>query len=1081
MRPLVQWAVKNSPALNTLLLGVMVLGALSISKMRRETFPEFDLDMVLVTVPYPGASPAEVEDGICQKIEEAVRSVAGIKKQTAVAQEGSGFLVLELETDADAQKILNEIRSEVDRIPSFPELAEDPEVKLITLRQAAINVGVIGPDDASVATELKLRELAERIRYEILRLPSVSQATLQGTRDYQIDIEISEDNLRKHGLSLQKVAEIVRRENVELPGGSMKSSSQEILLRGKNERKVGTEIAHIPIVTQANGVVLTVSDLGRVSDAFTDDTAITEINGKPGISISVDRTSSEDLLRIVDEVKAYVASVEMPPGYSLVTWFDRSEDVRDRLDMLVRNGFQGLALVFIVLAIFLELKLAFWVALGIPVSILGAGIVLLYNGQTLNMLSMFSFLMALGIVVDDAIVIGENIFEHRQRGKRYMRAAVDGTLEVLPSVTASVCTTIIAFVPLMFVAGIMGKFIAVMPLAVIAMLVISLVESTFILPCHLSHDRNLFLAAIGHVLYPMKPIAWLFSWLNQRTSRLLSFLISRTYLPSLEWSIRRPVLVVSLAASLLLATAGAYMGGITPWKLMPNIDVKWVNARITFPDGTPGHVTEKATRQLLAAIERVSERYAETGHPLIKSTRLSVGSVSSPGLLGPETRSSGSHVGSVEIEMVDNSKRSVHSDVVLDEWREEAGDFPGAENLVYGTPQMGPGGAAIEFKLLAEPELFSLLEDAVEQCKQKLSEYPGVVDVRDDSRPGKWEYQIRIKPQAESMGVSLADVAESVRSAYYGAEAMRLQRGRHEVKLMVRYPPEERRSYLDLDEMRIQTADGTPRPLAELADIRVDRGYSEVNRVDQVRSITITADVVEGVANASEVSRSFQASFLDDLVKQHPEISVRWEGEREQNQESVASLVIGFLGAMIAMFVLLTVEFRSYVQPLIILLIIPFGAVGTIWGHALLGMPVSMFTLFGFMALTGVVVNDSIVLIDFINHRLQEGLPLREALVQAGQRRFRPVVLTSLTTVAGVSPILFETSFQAQILIPMAAALVFGLAVATGLILILVPTFYALYYQMLVRFGLNGEETPDSASDHVLPTEKKVGEELVLN
>ena len=473
--------------MNTLMISVLVVGALSLVLLRREVFPEFELEVVLITVPYPGASPDEVEEGICQKIEEAVRSIDGIKKQTSIAQEGLGSVVLELEANSDVQRTLNDVRSEVDRIPSFPLLAEDPEVKQITFREAVIQVGLIGPQSDDLEGEIRLRRIAEDVRDDLIQLPAVSQAELIGAKDYQIDIEISEDTLRRYGLTLQEVARIVRRENVEMPGGTIRTAAEEVLIRGKNKRLFGDEIRKIPLVTQPGGVVLSVGDLGVVRDEFADVTSFHRINGRPGMVISVDRTTSEDLLAMTDVVKRYVETKQLPDGYQLKTWGDASIEVRERLVMLGRNGLQGLILVLLVLAIFLELRLAFWVALGIPIAILGACAVLLYSGQTLNMLTTFAFLMALGIVVDDAIVIGENIYTHRQRGVGPVRAAVDGTVEVLPSVFASIATTIIAFVPLLFVSGMMGKFIAVMPATMIAMLVISLVESTIILPCHLAH------------------------------------------------------------------------------------------------------------------------------------------------------------------------------------------------------------------------------------------------------------------------------------------------------------------------------------------------------------------------------------------------------------------------------------------------------------------------------------------------------------------------------------------------------------------------------------------------------------------
>ena len=1103
MKSILEWAIRNTPAMNTLMVAVMLVGAVSLWSMRREVFPEFELEIILITVPYPGASPEEVEEGICQKIEESVRTVESIKTQFSVATEGAGSVILELESNVpDVQKILNEVRSEIDRIPSFPELAEDPEIKQITLRRAAIRLGVIGPDTNEPGAERELRDLTEDVRDELLMLPSVSQANIVGGKQYQIDVEISEKTLREYGLTLQEVAGIIRRENLEMPGGSMKTESQEMLLRGKNKHLVGERIAKIPLVTQPGGMVLTVDDLGDVRDEFDDTTAINRIDGKPGLVVSINKTASEDLLAIADEVKEFAAARQavMPQGYSLMTWGDESVNVRDRMRLLGKNGLQGLALVLIVLAVFLELRLAFWVALGIPISILGACGIMIYAGHTMNMLSMFAFLMALGILVDDAIVIGENIYTHRKLGKGHVRAAVEGAHEVMPSVLASVATTIIAFSPLLFVPGIMGKFIAVMPFAVISMLVLSLFESILILPCHLAHvsdngadPRERFIArshrwwrnlpaearwtygaalmvvavviwAIAftarQLLYPVWRLGAVFRWANGLADRSVRLAVTRFYTPILKRSLDNPGLVLSIAAAVLLLTAGFIRGGFIPFRLMADTDANFLQARITYPDGTPSHATDEATLCLEKAIRDIDQKYAEQGEAdgdgVVEVIRRTVGDTGAGGpvRMGNEA-ASGSHTGIVLVELAESSRRTkVAAEDVRREWsklaKERANGFPGHESLAFETEEHGPGGKDIEFKLLADPDRMEAMEAAIEECKAELARNPSVDNIEDDSRPGKWEFQLKIKDSAKAMGISLADLAGTVRGAYYGEEVMRLQRGRHEVKLMVRYPREERRSLASFDEIRIRTGGGAERPLTELADVIVQRGYSTINRLDQKRAITITADVDERRGNAKEITDLLKDGFVPPLLArpEYDGISVRWEGQQEQTRESMGGLARGLAIALVVMFALLTLEFRSYLQPLMILLIIPFGAVGAVVGHVLMGMPLSLFSTFGIVALTGVVVNDSIVLIDFINHRVRDGVPLREALVDAGNRRFRPVVLTSLTTIAGLLPILLETSFQAQFLIPMATSLSFGLLFATLLVLILIPVFYSVYFRL---------------------------------
>ena len=1049
MRTIVSWTVRNMPAMNTLVISILLVGALAFASMRREVFPEFDLEIVLVTVPYPGATPEEVEEGICQKIEEACRSVAGIKKITSVAQEGMGYCVFELQDSIkDVQKTLGEIRSEVERIPSMPELAEDPKVEQVTLRTPAIKVGILAPEGEEVS-ELELRDVAELVRDELLALPAVSAANLQGAKDYQIDIEISENTLRKYGLSLQKVAEIVRRENLELPGGTIRSESGEILLRGKNKRYVGAEIAKLPLVTLPDGLVLTVGDLGTVRDEFADIASTNRINGRAGMVVSIDRSSGEDLLAMVAAVKGYVAGAKLPPGYELTIWADQSIDVQDRLRMLIENGLQGLVIVFVMLALFLDLKIAFWVAMGIPFSMLGTGALMYGTDQTLNMLSMFAFLMAIGIVVDDAIVVSDNVDRHRRMGKNLTAAAIDGTVEVIPSVISSVLTTVITFLPLCFVSGVMGKFIAVMPFAFISTLLMSLAESTLVLPGHLAHEKNLVFTIIGIVLYPLRPLLAVVAWLQRACDGGLKWFVKHVYSPFLDLCLDNRLSTLAAALAILLAAFGIVRSGVTPFQLFPKLDASRLVAKIVFPDGTPAAVSEEATQRLESAAVEAARKLAPEGPPIVQLVHRAVGQVAAQGEVGPDARMSGSHVGAVAVELVEGEFRDVTSEQFISEWRRLAGEFPGNESLLFGTENIGPGGKTIEFKLLAaaNPEAVAQLESAVERCKEWLAQYPGVIDIDDDSRPGKWEYQIKVKPRAEAMGVSLADLAGTIRASFYGEEVMRLQRGRHEVKLMVRYPQDERRTLATLDEIRVTGPDGVKRPIRELADIAVVRGYSEINRLGQKRSITVTADidVAKSTLTSSQVIGDMQRRLMPDLAAEYPEVRVRWEGQQEQSNESLRSLGVGFIVALFAMFVLLTMEFKSYFQPFIILGAIPFGCAGAVFGHAIMGMPLTLFSMFGLVALAGVVVNDSICLVDFINLRVREGKPLRLALREAGCLRFRPVMLTSITTIGGLLPLLLETSFQAQFLVPMATSMAFGLMLTTLLVLVLVPVMYSFF------------------------------------
>lgn len=1056
MKSVVRWAVDNGPATNTLVVAVLILGTWCAASMQREFWPYSNLDVIQVSVEYRGASPEEVEEGICQRIEETVRSVQGVRRITSVAREGFGIVSIELEADVsepDVQEILGEVRSEVDGIPSFPALAEQPVVGRQQPRTTAISIGVIGPHesvtdtaDDQVAAALALRDLAEQIRDEVLLMDEVSQAEVVGVPRYQIDVEISEETLRQYDLSLSQVADIVRSENVEVPGGTMKTASQDILLRGSNRQSTGKDIGNIPLVTDDNGVVLTINDLGSVRDDFTDDSAISRINDRAGLAIQIDTTQTEDIIQVGRAVQQFVNEYTPPDGYELIYFRDRTDDVLARLMLLEKNGWQGLLLVFLLLTLFLELRLAIWVSMGIPLSIAGACALMYYTGQTLNMTSMFAFLIALGIMVDDAIVIGENIYVHRSMGKSLREAAIDGAIEVMPSVVTSVLTTILAFLPMMFMTGRLARFTEVLPFAVIAILLFSLTESLTVLPSHLAHADGPGMKAMSWLFGPFRFVGSTISIANGWFAKALAWFIETLYLPTLLFSLRFPMLVVCCAIAFLMTAVGMVRSGTVPYIVLPQIDSNFSTVMIAFPDGTPEHITANATKRLEDAVQAINQETIDQGltaNPggIVSAVHRSVGyGASTDGDV-----SSGSHVGSLTVQLVDVGDRDITSQEMVQRWRRKAGDFVGADVLSFGSGPRGLAGLPIEFSLLARSEDIPKLEAAARACVDQLEKYPGVHDVTAGGRPGKWEYRLTIKDEAKAMGVSLADLSGTVRASYYGEEAMRLQRGRHEVELRVRYPRERRQSLADFDEIRVRDPSGNQRPLTELANVDIQRSYSSIHRMDQMRSIKITADVDEEVANAFQVTADLQKNLMPTLAEKFPSLRVLWEGQQEQTNDSMNSMFYGFIAVMIGMYLLFTIEFKSYVQPLLVLSIIPFGACGAIYGHVVQGLPFTLFSIYGLVALSGIVVNDSIVLIDFINRRIADGLPVHEAIMDAGQRRCRPVLLTSFTTIGGMLPILLETSRQAQVLIPMATSLSFGLIFGTVLVLILAPVgFYII-------------------------------------
>ncbi|MDR1484131.1 MAG: efflux RND transporter permease subunit [Planctomycetaceae bacterium] len=1074
----------NSPAMNILILAVIVFGAVSGSLLRRETFPNIDIEMIMVTVPYPGATPEEVENGICQKIEEAIQSINGIQKITSSASEGSASVMIELRSDeANVDRVLDNVKNAVDRVRiQFPDMAEPPVVQRAEFQETIISVGLIGPRDYSVDSALLLRKVAENLREELLQYstsPRISMVNLVGTKDYQIDIEIPESVLRSYHLTLEQAAAIIRAENIQTPGGVIRAPSQEINVRTDNRRYDGFGIGKLPFITSRKGAVIPLEDVANIRDEFVDGPSLAtiymppetgipsdynSIAGRPVIKLAVIRNTNEDLLKMVDKVHEFIKEKNqpgvLPDGFSLIYWGDRSVEVRERLNLLAKNGLQGLIIVFILLALFLEIKLAFWVAAGIPFSICATGLWLFASDMTLNMISTFGVIMGLGIVVDDSIVVGENIYAHRKRDKDYLTAAVDGIAEVFPSVFASVFTTIIAFVPLLFVAGIMGKIVYLIPVVMITMLVSSICECAMILPCHLAHRDNLFIKMLAGYFYIFSWLLVPLSYANKLSGRVMEWVIKNIYAKSVTAVLRhRATFIVGCVCTMAITFALIFTGR-TPFVVFPKMDGNSVEVSLVFPNGTPEEVTDQWTRHIEQCFWKVAKEYADSGHPVAMKSLRTVGtSIESRGAnISGAAGGGNGHQGGVQVELFDGSVRDVSSVEIVDRWRREVGVIPGADKLAFNSQMFGPQGGEISFRLAMRSGEADKLDRAVEETKAFLAGIKGTRDITDGDMPGKYEFRMKIKKNAVAMGLHPDDLAKVIRATYYGAEVQRLQRGRHEVKVMVCYPREDRRSIGEFNEIRVRTAGGEF-PITELADIEVSRGYTSITRINQQRCIEVSADVDEGEANAQEIVSELERNYFPQLRKKYPGIAIIWDGRQEDFSLAWNSMVIGFSVAMCVMFMVLTIQFRSYIQPFIIMAIIPFGLVGAVIAHTIYGFPITLFSLFGLVALSGIIVNDSIVMIDFINRRINNGESVFETLVTVGQSRFRPIFLTSVTTIGGLLPIVLETSFQAKMIIPMALSLTGGVAFALVLVLYFVPVLYSIYADICPQQKNNNNES----------------------
>ncbi len=1063
MRALGKWSVEHRVTVNLVMIFIIVAGMFTVLGMNREMMPQFELDMIDIGVTYPGASPEEVEEGICIKIEEQLKSLEDVKAMYSTAFEGHGSVFFELETGADVDEKVDEIKTELDQITDFPKEAETPVVTKIKNNNPAIYIGVYGdvPDHV-------LKKAAEKIRDDLVNLDVISLASVTGARDYEISVELSEARLQRYSLSFDQVAQAVKTGSMDLPGGSIKTPGNEFLVRTKGQKYTGEGFEQIPILTRPDGTILRLGDVAEVKDGFEDRDLKARFNQKPAVMVIVSRTDTQDSILISRAVEAYIEKNRhsQPKGIHLATWFDMAGMIQDRIDLLAWNGLQGIVLVFLILALFLHLRLAFWVALGIPISFMGAFIILDYLGATINMLSLFGFIMTLGILVDDAIIVGENVYSHYTRGKSPKEAIMDSMQEIGGPVLLAVSTTIVAFVPLMAVEGIMGKFIAVMPLTVICILALSLVEALVILPAHLDHALSppkKITARVYRIFFfwlewLKEDITLAHEWLRSRMEKLLERFVKKVYTPVLIRSIANRYFALAMGVAVLIVCIGAIAGKHVPFVFFPKTDSNWVIAEIIYPMGTPFEKTEASIRKIEMGAFELNDLFrdqVEDRKDILVNSFSQVGIIPrrdwKPGVYG-------AHCGEVWIEIQASGDRpNVSADMVTARWRELTGEIPGVESLTFSIIGGGPGGVPIEIQLSGDD--LNQLKAAADALKDEIKTYPGTYDIADTFRPGKMEKRISIKPGAAPLGITLADIASQIRQAYYGEEALKVQRGRDDIKVMVRYAKKERETEASIEDMRIRTRDGRQVPLTQIADVHTKRGYATIQRVDRKRIITVTSDINEDTANASEIVSDLEKRYLKNLVSQYPGVSYDLEGQAKRTQETMESLMKGFLYAVMVIFLLLASQFRSYAQPLIIMTAIPFGFVGAVAGHFIMGLPVTMISIFGIVALSGIVVNDSLILINFANLRVREKIPVTQAVIQSGQDRFRPVLLTSVTTIAGLFPLLLETSFQAQFLIPMAVSICFGLLAATVLILVLVPVLYVMLDDITGLFVSGGKET----------------------
>ncbi len=1042
---MIRWFTKNGVAANLVAIIVIIGGLFTASSIKLELFPELDLDLINVRIVYPGAAPEEVETGIVEIVEDRIQDLDGIKRIRSSAAESYGSILVEVDRGYDASELSDKIKVRIDAITNLPEEAEEPIIEEIIIRNESISLALYG--DADAAT---LKEMAEQIRDELNARENITQIDLKGVANYEISINVTESALRRYGLTFMEVSDAVRRSSVDIPGGSIKSRGGEILLRTTGKALRGEEFSSIPLLTQADGGIVRLGDVAQIDDGFVDTPLTSTFNGKRAVMLRIFAVGDQNTLDVAKSVRRFAETYKerLPQGFELVPFRDFTYYLKGRLKMLIDNGLIGLILVFLVLTLFLRPSLAFFVMIGIPISFLGAILFLPPLGISINLASLFGFILVLGIVVDDAIIVGESIFTQFQKhGGPGIEASIAGTHKVSLPVTFAVLTTIVAFIPILTLPGFLGKFFYPIPVVVIATLIWSLIESKLVLPYHLT------LCRVG-IDSDRSKMNWLLRQ-QRRIADSMERFVENRYRPLLAYSIRYRYACVALFSGLLVVMLSLVAGKRVPFVFFPEVPSDYIVAQLVMPEGTPISVTENGLEKLQEGLEALIQDTEENGHGYpFENIVVTLGSqpFEGGGPMGGTPEVFSENIAEIAVELQKSEDRigggkiaDLSAPELAKRWRELMQPIPGAKRLSFSANAAGQAGMPIDIQISGTN--FEQLSAVSETLKEKLGTYNGLFDIRDNYSTGKREIQFKIKPSAQALGLRMSDLGRQVRSAFYGIEAQRIQRGRDDIKVMVRYPKAERASVENLEQLRIRTPQGSEVPFSEVAEIVITEGFSTINRVDRRRVINITADANKDVADLELIKEELHGSkkgkaYLDELMEANPGVLWSLEGEAREQADTYKSLTKMTIVAIFIIYALLAIPLKSYLQPFIVMSVIPYGLIGAIGGHMLLGRPMSILSILGFVALAGVVVNDSLVLVDFINQERKKGVPLRHAIIDSGAMRFRPIILTSVTTFCGLLPLLFETSLQAQFLIPMAISLSFGVLFATFMTLILVPGFY---------------------------------------
>lgn len=1024
----IEFFADHPTAANLLMLIFLGMGVLALPKMVRETFPDFAVSEISITAVYPGATAEDVEEAICERIEDALDGVVNVEEVRSTAQDGLATVVVEMVEGGDFQAFSEDVRIEVEAIDTFPPEVEEPIIKRLNRTDMVLALAVTGPMSTP---HLKL--YCEDLKDRLLDLPGVAEVAVGGFSDHEIRVEIPMKNLMQYGLAITDITSVIGKQSVNLPSGTLKTPDGDFIIRFADERKKVHEYESLVVVSSRTGAELPLGEIATITDRFEVDEDKIWFDGRRAGQLTISKNKGKDALQVMDEIQAFLEKerAETAPGMTLEVTRNVTKIVRDRLEMLTSNGVQGLFLVFMVMWLFFNIRLSFWVAMGLPISFMGSFLVMQMTGMSINMLTMVGLLLALGLIMDDAIVIAENVASHLSRGKSPFRAAVDGTREVSRGVMSSFITTLCIFAPVaLLIEGRIGKVLWVMPAVLIMTLSVSIVEAFCILPSHLNHS-------IAHM--KRKPASFRlvfeekFEWIRENV-------LGRTIDTVIRWR----YLFVGGVLAVFVMSIGMLAGGRVGLEAFPSIDGDVMQASILLPQGTPLERTEEVTKRVLDGLEEINEELTPMqpeGQRLVRFATVAFNT-------NTYMEEPGAHVATVYADLLSAEERTVTIRELEHAWAEAVGDIPDVDALTFTQPTVGPAGNAIEFRLSGKN--LDSLKAAASELRDHIAGYEGTLYLVDNLRPGKPEFLATLKPGATSFGFTARDIASQLRAAFHGQEAAEIQRGGESYKINVQLDQIDSNSIADLNYFHLTSRDGAQVPLLEVAEIEEGRGWAKINRVNGWRTVTVKGDVDTDVANAGTIVGKVRNEFVPELLEKYPDVAFNVEGASKRGAKTGASMRRALTIGIFGIFILLSFQFRSYLEPFVVIVAIPLAAIGVIWGHWLMGLNLSMPSIMGFASLAGVVVNDSILLVEFLKNRLKEGMNVVDSARTASRQRFRAVLLTSLTTIVGLIPLLLERSLQAQILIPLCASLVFGLLTSTVLVLLVVPSLYAI----LSDFGL---------------------------